>query len=38
MANASASGGWISHLIPDYAPNEVLHPERALAAPYPDGF
>jgi FlaA1/EpsC-like NDP-sugar epimerase len=30
--------GCIARLIPDYAPNEVLHPERALAAPYPDGF
>jgi FlaA1/EpsC-like NDP-sugar epimerase len=28
----------IARLIPDYATDEVLDPERALAAPYPDGF
>jgi FlaA1/EpsC-like NDP-sugar epimerase len=28
----------IARLLPDYAPEEVLDPEKALAAPYPDGF
>jgi FlaA1/EpsC-like NDP-sugar epimerase len=28
----------IARLIPDYALKEVPDPERALAAPYPDGF
>jgi FlaA1/EpsC-like NDP-sugar epimerase len=28
----------LARLLPDYLPSEVPHPERALAAPYPDGF